>query len=163
MANCDLSCRGFPVLDVEGLDLPPPVLVLRSREFEPLSVDLFSETRLHPFVLIFSSGSSTTESLCSGCLSCPSVKSGRCVWVCGHHSTTLQHRLASDWDVVFSFCVCVWCVCVCRCWCAAVPTWFSSWETSSPLWLLFTRNTGTTRESQKASRWSAITHQAGLY
>lgn len=42
------------------------------------------------------------------------------------------------------------CLCVHRCWCAAVLTWFSSWETSSQLSLLFTRNTGTTRESRKA-------------
>lgn len=110
MANCDLSCRGFPVLDVEGLDLPPPVLVLRSREFEPLSVDLFSETRLHPFVLVFSSGSSTTESLCSGCLSCPSVKSGRCVCGCAH--TILQH-FSTAWHQIETLCFLSACVCVC--------------------------------------------------
>lgn len=30
--HCDLSCRGFPVLDVEGIDLPPSFLILWPRE-----------------------------------------------------------------------------------------------------------------------------------
>lgn len=60
--HCDLSCRGFPVLDVEGIDLPPSFLILWPRESSDfLLMCVFSETPLHPFVFIFSSGSSTTE------------------------------------------------------------------------------------------------------
>lgn len=62
-ANCALSCRGFPVLDVEGPDLPPAVLVLRSREFQPLPVEPFSQTRLRPSVFILSSSSSVLAAL----------------------------------------------------------------------------------------------------
>lgn len=80
----------------------------------------------------------------------------------GHRIKTLVELMSrhSGWTVIRfnqkskTLCFLMVCVCVCvpRCWCAAVLTWFSSWETSSRLLLLFTRNTGTIRESQKSYR-----------
>lgn len=50
------------------------------------------------------------------------------------------------WSKPCFLCVFLWC----RFWCVAALTWCSSWETSSPHWQWFIRNTWTTRTSPRA-------------
>lgn len=88
----------------------------------------------------------------------------------GEHSVTLIHCLlkvtcslsflllwtvfmCSLYSLWFKLCLWrsfSWCFSSCRFWCVAALTWCSSWETSSPHWRWFIRNTWTTRTSPRA-------------